>query len=219
MSGQLTASSVPGQGSVFTITLPRSQDMLPVPSPPPVPPLVPAASAGGARHRVLYIEDNPANIEVVSRFLRTRPNIALEQATSGRAGLEQAVRNPPDLILLDMHLPDLRGDRVLQQLKAEPATAAVPIAILSAEAAPAVIRRMRDNGVISYLTKPLNLSELGQVLDAQLAGEPAAPGGGAAVMDGSAPAADEARGPGEAPGHRPGRARRSGSASRTGPGA
>jgi len=169
MSGKLTASSVPGQGSAFTLTLPRSQDMYPVPAAPPVPPLPPAASLDGNRHRVLYIEDNPANIEVVSRFLRTRPNIVLERATTGRTGPEQAVRNPPDLILLDMHLPDLRGDEVLQRLKAEPATAAVPTAILSAEAAPAVIRRMRDNGVISYLTKPLNLTELGHLLDTHLA--------------------------------------------------
>jgi CheY-like chemotaxis protein len=169
MSGQLTASSAPGQGSAFTLTLPRSQDMYPVPSAPAVPPLVPAAALDGTRHRVLYIEDNPANIEVVSRFLRTRPNILLERAATGRAGLEQAVRNPPDLILLDMHLPDLRGDEVLQRLKAEPATAAVPTAILSAEAAPAIIRRMRDNGVISYLTKPLSLTELGQLLDTHLA--------------------------------------------------
>ena len=169
MSGKLTASSVPGQGSAFTLTLPRSQDMYPVPAASPVPPLLPAASQDGARHRVLYIEDNPANIEVVSRFLRTRPNIVLERATTGRTGPEQAVRNPPDLILLDMHLPDLRGDEVLQRLKAEPATAAVPTAILSAVAAPAVIRRMRDNGVISYLTKPLNLTELGHLLDTHLA--------------------------------------------------
>ena len=77
MSGKLTASSVPGQGSAFTLTLPRSQDMYPVPAAPPVPPLPPAASLDGNRHRVLYIEDNPANIEVVSRFLRTRPNIVL----------------------------------------------------------------------------------------------------------------------------------------------
>jgi signal transduction histidine kinase/CheY-like chemotaxis protein len=261
MSGQLTASSAPGQGSAFTLTLPRSQDMYPVPSAPAVPPLVPAAALDGTRHRVLYIEDNPANIEVVSRFLRTRPNILLERAATGRAGLEQAVRNPPDLILLDMHLPDLRGDEVLQRLKAEPATAAVPTAILSAEAAPAIIRRMRDNGVISYLTKPLNLTELGQLLDTQLAtaGSGARPAAASAVPGGAVPAgavpagvvpasavpagvtpasgmafetaaeANAGGAPGAdgatpggaqeaAPAHRPGRVRRSGSTSKTGPG-
>jgi len=259
MSGKLTASSVPGQGSAFTLTLPRSQDMYPVPSAPSVPPLMPAARPDGTRHRVLYIEDNPANIEVVSRFLRTRPGIVLERATTGRAGLEQAVQNPPDLILLDMHLPDLRGDEVLQRLKAEPATAALPIAILSAEAAPAIIRRMRDNGVISYLTKPLNLTELGQLLDTHLAAgtaeslptasaepppsteliastEPAGRDGTAASPHPAvsppgtsmAPAsgvafetseeADAGGAPAPAPAHRPGRVRRSGSTSKTGPG-
>jgi signal transduction histidine kinase/DNA-binding NarL/FixJ family response regulator len=237
MSGTLTASSGPGQGSAFTLTLPRSQDMFPTPSAPAAPLLVPAASTDGVRHRILYIEDNPANIEVVSRFLRTRPNIALEQAATGQTGLEQAIRNPPDLILLDMHLPDLRGDEVLKRLKAEPATASLPIAILSAEAAPAIIRRMRDNGVISYLTKPLNLTELGQLIDANLAPASAEPVTGTEPAASAAPAsgvafesAEEADASGAAPppdgtapaapstAHRKGRVRRSGSASKTGPG-
>jgi CheY-like chemotaxis protein len=120
--------------------------------------------------RILYIEDNHANIEVVARFLRSRPNLRLQSIVSGQAGLEFAIREVPDLILLDLHLPELRGDEVLRQLRAAPATADIPVAILSAEAAPAVIRDMRGRGVIAYLTKPLDLTELGQLIDSFVAG-------------------------------------------------
>ena len=120
--------------------------------------------------RILQIEDNPANIEVVARFVKTRPGIRLQSVTSGQAGLEAATREIPDLILLDLHLPGLHGDEVLTRLRDTPATAGIPVAILSAEAAPAVIRRMRASGVIAYLTKPLDLSELGRLLDSVAAG-------------------------------------------------
>jgi CheY-like chemotaxis protein len=112
----------------------------------------------GAQARILYIEDNPANVEVVSRYLRSRPNVALHSVMSGQAGLNLAQQEIPDLILLDLHLPDMQGGEVLKRLKAEPATAGVPVAVLSAEAAPAVIRTMRNSGVVAYLTKPLNLT-------------------------------------------------------------
>jgi signal transduction histidine kinase/ActR/RegA family two-component response regulator len=172
MNGQLTASSVVGEGSAFTLTLPRAADIVQVP-----------AQQGGdadalaapdeqvdATTRILYIEDNPANVEVVARFLRSRLNLRLLTATSGRCGLELAIREVPHLILLDLHLPDLTGEEVLGQLKAMPVTAGVPVAVVSAEAAPTVIRRMRGKGVIAYLTKPLDLSELATVIDSFLAG-------------------------------------------------
>ena len=167
MRGDLTAASVPGEGSVFTITLPRAPDLDQAPADDewvPVPRTAPDDSAGESIH-VLYIEDNPANIEVVTRFLKTRPGIRLQSVTSGQAGLESATREIPDLILLDLHLPGLHGDEVLRRLRDKPATAAIPVAILSAEASPATIRRMRTRGVIAYLTKPLNLTELGELLD------------------------------------------------------
>jgi signal transduction histidine kinase/CHASE3 domain sensor protein/ActR/RegA family two-component response regulator len=167
MGGQLTAASTVGEGSSFTVTLPRAPDMIPVHDDHAVPvPRAAPASPGSGAVRVLYIEDNSANIEVVSRFVRSRPAVHLQSARTGRAGLERAIREVPDLVLLDLHLPDLGGCEVLKRLKAEPATAGIPVAILSAEAAPAVIRDMRDGGVIAYLTKPLDLTELGELLDA-----------------------------------------------------
>jgi signal transduction histidine kinase/ActR/RegA family two-component response regulator len=178
MAGQLSATSVDGAGSTFTITLPRVPDMGDVREHEAAASASLTAPAGpaGAGIRVLYIEDNAANIEVVSRFVKSRPNIRLQAVMSGRIGVEIAAREVPDLILLDLHLPDLHGHEVLNQLKAEPATAGIPIAILSAEAAPTVIRQMRSSGIIAYLTKPLDLSELGQLLDSLTAADEEEPG-------------------------------------------
>jgi signal transduction histidine kinase/ActR/RegA family two-component response regulator len=172
MGGRLSASSAPGEGSAFTVTLPRAPDMAPVaehrtPLGSPAPPRHEARTTIGAGTviDVLYIEDNPANVEVVSRFLKGRPGIRLRTAESGRAGLESATRDAPDLILLDLHLSDIHGEEVLKQLRAEPATAAIPVVVLSAEAAPRIIRRLLASGALAYLTKPLNLTELGHLLD------------------------------------------------------
>ncbi len=172
MKGQLTAASVPGEGATLTVTLPRTSDILQTPEDDYTAPVALTAPDGqaGADIRILYIEDNPANIEVVARFMKSRPNLRLQSVTSGQAGLEVASREAPDLILLDLHLPGLHGDEVLRRLREKPATARIPVAILSAEAAPAVIRRMRSSGVIAYLTKPLDLTELGQLLDSFMPG-------------------------------------------------
>jgi len=166
MGGQLTASSVLGEGSAFTVSLPRAPDVIHAPPPDTVPasPARPSVPAGAAIN-VLYIEDNPANVEVVSRFLKGRGNARLHSVGSGRAGLDSAIRDIPDIILLDLHLPDLQGDRVLRELKAEPITAAIPVVVLSADATQGVVRRLLAIGALAYLTKPLDLAELGELLD------------------------------------------------------
>jgi CheY-like chemotaxis protein/anti-sigma regulatory factor (Ser/Thr protein kinase) len=151
MRGQLTASSVLGQGAAFTVTLTRAPDLIHIPMPSPAPA---ARAAGlpappGAGLSILCIEDNPANVEVVARYLRGRPNAKLLSAISGRTGLECAVRDLPDIILLDLHLPDLNGDQVLNELKADPATAAIPVIVLSADASRGVIRRLLAGGAFA----------------------------------------------------------------------
>jgi signal transduction histidine kinase/ActR/RegA family two-component response regulator len=167
MEGQLTAASVLGQGAVFTVRLPRAPDLIHVPAPSPAPASPAAWPPAPARAglSVLYIEDNPANVEVIARFLRGRPNARLLSATSGRAGLECAVRDVPDIILLDLNLPDLQGDEVLNELKAEAATAAIPVIVLSADASRGVIHRLLAGGAFAYLTKPVELAELAELLD------------------------------------------------------
>jgi signal transduction histidine kinase/ActR/RegA family two-component response regulator len=204
MHGHLTAASIPGEGTTFTLTLPRTADAdeapgdgkrIPLQRTAPDAPDEPA----GDSIRVLYIEDNPANIEVVTRFLKTRPAMRLESATSGQAGLEAAARDIPDLILLDLHMPGLHGDEVLRRLRDKPATAGIPVAILSAEASPAIISHMRTAGVIAYLTKPLDLTELGQLLDTAAAGHDHHPGPAPGTTPAPPPAPPPAPAPAPAP--------------------
>ncbi len=166
MHGRLTASSVPGQGSALTISLPRAPDQVRIPAPglAPASPAARPRAPAGASISVLYIEDNPANVELVTRFLGGKPNIRLRSETSGRAGLDRATRDRPDIILLDLHLPDINGDQVLSELKAEPVTAAIPVIVLSADASRAVVRRLLASGALAYLTKPIELAELGTLL-------------------------------------------------------
>jgi len=102
---------------------------------------------------------------VVSRFLQSRPNTRLDSEACGRAGIERAARDLPDIILLDLHLPDIHGEQVLSELKAEPATAAIPVVVLSADASRGVIHRLLASGALAYLTKPIELAELGRLLD------------------------------------------------------
>jgi signal transduction histidine kinase/ActR/RegA family two-component response regulator len=170
MHGQLTASSVPGQGAAFTIRLPRALDLVHVPAPAVAPAPLSAGPhfPAGADISILYIEDNPANVEVVTRFLRGRPNTRIRSVASGGAGLECAVRNLPDIILLDLHLPDMHGDQVLSELKAKPATAAIPVVILSADASRDAISRLLAGGALAYLTKPI---EFGVLLDSLIAAQ------------------------------------------------
>jgi signal transduction histidine kinase/CheY-like chemotaxis protein len=166
MHGQLTATSVPGQGSAFTVTLPRALDLARVPAPglAPAPAARPQTPAG-ASISILYIEDNPTNVELVSRFLRSRPNARLRSEASGLAGIQAATRDRPDVILLDLHLPDMHGEQVLNKLKSEPATTAIPVVVLSADASHSVIRRLLAGGALAYLTKPVELAELARLLD------------------------------------------------------
>ena len=173
MQGRLTVSSVLGEGAAFTISLPRAPDLVQVPAPsrPAAPPAVGPDVPARAGISVLYVEDNPANVEVVSRFLHGRPNVRLSSAATGRAGIECASRDRPDLILLDLHLPDLHGEQVLNELKAEPATAAIPVVVMSADASQGVIRRLLASGALAYLTKPIELAELAELLDTSAAAE------------------------------------------------
>jgi CheY-like chemotaxis protein len=80
-------------------------------------------------------------------------------------GLDLAAKHDPDLVLLDLHLPDMPGQEVLRRLRAEPRTAQVPVVILSADARPALIEQLLAEGVRAFLTKPLDVRELLELLD------------------------------------------------------
>jgi CheY-like chemotaxis protein len=118
---------------------------------------------------VLYVEDNPTNLLLVERIMARRPDVQLLTAMRGDLGLELAATHCPDLILLDLHLPDLGGGEVLARLQADPATSDIPVVIVSADATPGQIDRLMAAGALHYLTKPLDVGELLAVLDRLLA--------------------------------------------------
>ena len=113
---------------------------------------------------VLYIEDNLSNLQLVERVLGHRPGVRLISAMRPQLGLDLASQHP-DLILLDLHLPDMPGEAVLRRLWSSPATADIPVAILSADARPALIERLLAGGARGFLTKPLDVKELLGLVD------------------------------------------------------
>jgi len=109
---------------------------------------------------VLYIEDNLSNLELVQRILRRSPQIRIVSAVRGDQGVELAREHRPDLILLDLHLPDIWGDEVLHRIRADAALREIPIIMLSADATAEQIKRLLAAGAQDYLTKPINRQEL-----------------------------------------------------------
>ena len=112
------------------------------------------------RARLLYIEDNPSNVQLIHDALERATNWEIAHAATGADGLARLRAESFDVVLLDIHLPDLEGADVLATLRADPATREVPIMILSADASSAQIERMRALGATSYLTKPVDVVEL-----------------------------------------------------------
>jgi signal transduction histidine kinase/CheY-like chemotaxis protein len=172
MGGTLDVDTTPGQGSTFWLTLPVVE--APVDRYERLHGGVtePAAAPGRPIRTVLYIEDNLANLRLVERILASDPSVELVAAMQGRLGVDLAREHRPALILLDLHLPDLSGDEVLRQLRDDPATRGIPVAILSADATPGQVRRLLAEGAHSYLTKPLDVAELRQLVET-VAGAPA----------------------------------------------
>ena len=115
------------------------------------------AGSEPATHTVLHIEDNPSNLTLVAEVLALRPQLMLISTMQGRSGLDMAREHHPDLILLDVHLPDLAGDVLLRELKEDPRTRDIPVVMVSADATPLRIQRLLDLGAKAYLTKPLEV--------------------------------------------------------------
>ena len=135
----------------------------------------PPRAASGRGVVVLQIEDNPSNSALVEQVLAKRPGVRLISAGEGRAGLELARQHRPDLVLLDLHLPDLPGDELLHRLKAVPELADTKVVVVSADATPSRIREMLDLGVEGYLTKPVDVEALLRLVDYEIGakqGEP-----------------------------------------------
>jgi PAS domain S-box-containing protein len=161
IGGSLGVESEPGTGSTFWLDLPlatTSTDFAEVELD------VAAQPESNAVLTVLYIEDNIGNVRLLERLLVHKPNVRLITSLEGRLGLQLAQQHRPDLILLDVHMPDLSGYEVLELLRDDVRTASIPVVMLSADASHEQIQRFRDAGARDYLTKPLDLQHfLGQL--------------------------------------------------------
>ena len=167
MGGSLELESIPQQGSTFWVELPLTEapaeaaaDLGAAPQPEPE-----QVEQTGHDLTVLYIEDNVSNLQLVERVMQRR-GIALISAMRPQLGLDLAGEHQPDLILLDLHLPDMPGQEVFRRLRANAKTAEIPVVVLSADARPNLISRMLDDGVRAFLTKPLDVKELLELIDA-----------------------------------------------------
>ena len=169
MGGVLDMESAVGRGSTFWLEFPIVESPIETYERSTAQPSqVQQTEDEDRRLTVLHIEDNPANLALVERVLSHRPEITVVPAMQGRLGVELALKYRPILILLDLNLYDIPGDEVLRLLRADPVTADIPVIIISADAMPRQVQRLLSSGALAYLTKPININELLQYVDATL---------------------------------------------------
>jgi signal transduction histidine kinase/CheY-like chemotaxis protein len=165
MGGTMGVETQPGRGSTFWVELEAAAGAAGRPA-------VADVDAGGGRSlgrgTVLYVEDNPANIKLIEHVLERHPGVRLITAMQGGLGVDLARQHRPDLILLDLNLPDLPGTTVLAQLHADPSTATIPVVVISADATPGQIQRLLAAGARDYLTKPIDVVRLMDLLESHL---------------------------------------------------
>ena len=188
MGGTVEVQSVVGAGSVFVVELCASapgadagqagfSDLVtpsarstvyaaPHSAPAGASSAIPGTATAPGQLRVLHIDDDETCAELVRHILARRPGVELQQADDGARALALARRSAFDLVLLDVDLPDVSGDTVLHRLRGDPATADVPVVVVSADATDAQVARSMAAGATAYLTKPLVVAELLAVVDA-----------------------------------------------------
>ena len=165
MQGTLDFRGEAEGGSTFWLELPCVWPALTSPNSAASEILPSSAPAVSTRQVALYIEDNLPNVQLVQGILARRPEVRLLTAFQGALGIELARQHCPDIILLDLHLPDINGDEVLRRLRADPQTRDIPVVMISADATPGQIDRMLAAGANDYLSKPFDIGHFLVVLD------------------------------------------------------
>ncbi len=166
MGGVIGVESTVGRGSVFWIELRLTGEQHFGIGSDEISTLARRLVRDGAQlHTLLYVEDNPANLMLVEDLIARRSDIRLLSARDGRAGIDIALVAQPDVILMDINLPDISGITVLKILATDPATAHIPVIALSANAIPRDIEKGLEAGFFRYLTKPILVNQLMDTLD------------------------------------------------------
>lgn len=169
MGGIIGVDSTAGTGSTFWVELLHAEAPRLVYREPgsavPARTLIPE---GAPRRTVLYVEDNPANLELVEQLISRRPELHLLSAADGALGVEFARAYLPDVILMDINLPGISGFEAMQILRADPGTAHIPIIALSANAVSRDIEKALEAGFFNYLTKPIKVDLFTEALDIAL---------------------------------------------------
>ncbi|MBC7603609.1 MAG: response regulator [Ramlibacter sp.] len=170
MGGSIGVTSEVGHGSVFWIELrgagaPQQMNLAPVDAAA----MRRVADEDAPRRTVLYIEDNPANLELVSQLIERRSDLVMLSAGDAKVGIEYARAGLPEVILMDINLPGMSGLAAMKILRADPATAHIPIIALSANAIPRDIEIALEAGFLNYITKPIVVRRFMDALDAALA--------------------------------------------------
>jgi CheY-like chemotaxis protein/anti-sigma regulatory factor (Ser/Thr protein kinase) len=161
MGGELTVESVPEEGSTFSVKLAAAQPPAQVVLAKTERLAAPATPlANHAERHLLYVEDNPSNVELLEQMVAMRPGYRLTVATDGLSGLAMVRAQMPDLAIIDIDLPGIDGVELCRRLKVDPLTARLPLIALSANAMPDEVGRARQAGFDVYLTKPMDVVRL-----------------------------------------------------------
>ena len=168
MGGTIGVESTVGVGSVFWFELNLTDAPPPVAAQADPAPSRAAVPEGTPLRNVLYVEDNPANLELVEQLIARRPELRLLSAVDGILGVEFARVYQPHVILMDINLPGISGLEAMRRLRAHPATAHIPVIALSANAVPRDIEKALEAGFFRYLTKPIKVNQFMEALDAAL---------------------------------------------------
>jgi signal transduction histidine kinase/CheY-like chemotaxis protein len=118
--------------------------------------------------RVLYIEDNTDNIDVMRSMLQIIQTIDLQCVTSGKEGIKQVMELKPDIVLLDIALPDMNGFEAIRHIKSNPVTKDIPVIAVSADAMESTIKQASEEGCYAYIKKPIHLEEIRNVLESAI---------------------------------------------------
>ncbi|HZX92824.1 MAG TPA: ATP-binding protein [Rudaea sp.] len=184
MGGTIGVDSEVGVGSAFWVELSLTSApqfaLREAEGPAPVQPLM---QPGAPVRTLLYVEDNPANLELVEQLIARRPDLRLLSAADANLGIEFARAYQPEVILMDINLPGMSGIAAMKILREDPSTEHIPIIALSANAVPRDIEKALEAGFFNYLTKPIKVDKFMDALDAALKIASTAPGRAAAKAE------------------------------------